>query len=64
MNDVLKIAAGVILALVILAALPATMMFVIWVVFPLFLVGILSYGVAVLWRRAFPKMMSQKPDTE
>ena len=55
MNDVLKIAAGVILALVILAALPATMMFVIWVVFPLFLVGILSYGVAVLWRRLFPK---------
>jgi hypothetical protein len=51
MNDILKIAAGVVLALVALIVVGALLRFVIWVILPLALALLLSFGVAVVWRR-------------
>lgn len=54
MNDILKSAAGVILALAILVVLPAMIRYALWVILPLAVALLFSFGVAIAWRRMFP----------
>lgn len=55
MNDVLKISAGVVLAVATLAPVGVMVRYALWMLLPLAIALLFSVGVAVAWRRLVPK---------